>query len=156
MLTKRQLDFIDRLTPWAWIIEQWSAEKAWEFRSLPKAPGYSSILFAVQVIDASNWGTHPLAQEEYKGRPANNITLMEVNEWWDGKKVSFQGKEYKLFSSWEDFCIHFSDTVVFDKKYQSIITEKDFLNQIKLLTKDDSEYYNRLIELLKLLGIKHE
>lgn len=159
MLTAKQSSFLDKVIPFAWHVESQSAAKAYEYRNLWKANGFSAVLFAVVVIDATDWGNHPLSREEYKGRTANNLTLLPANNWWDGKKISYEGTEYKLFSSWEDFCIHFSDLVVFDKKYKDLLMERSYLNQIKLysdLTPEPSVCYARLIQLLKVLGIPHE
>ena len=158
MLTAKQSLFLDRLSPWALEVDYLSQLKAYEYRSL-RSYGFSAILFAAVVIEATDWGTHPLSREEYRGKLANNLTLLPSNSWWDGKKILYKDKEYKLFSSWEEFCIHFSDLVVFDKKYKDILLERSYLKQIKLyslLTDEPKLMYTKLVNILDQLGIPYE
>jgi flagellum-specific peptidoglycan hydrolase FlgJ len=155
-LSKQQEEFLSKLTPWAMRCSNETQIKAQEYRSLWRAYGVSSILFVVEVIDKSNWGSHPLAREEFKSRPANNLTLMKSNEFWDGRKVRFDGEDYKMFDSWEDFCNHYSDQMVFPRKYLEILMEKDYSRQIELfchLTPEDEYAIVRYKQILSDLGI---
>ena len=150
-LTKKQQDFLSKVTAWGWFIENQTAVKAAEFKSM-QSYGLKTTAFILYVIVKSKWGEHPLAQESFKSKDANNLTLMRSNEWWTGRKAKFDGQEYKLFDSWEEFCIHFSDYIVFSGLYKDLLAETDALTQVKLLTREDSSCYNEVIKLLTLLG----
>jgi hypothetical protein len=156
--TEKQLAYLDSIIPWSWFIENQTQIKAIEFKGLVGAYGLSSVLFTCEALISTDWGSHPLAQEKYKGKEANNLTLMEATKYWDGRKIKFNGQEYKAFDNWEDFCIHYSDWIVFSGLYQDLLVTTSINEQMKMyaLIKGREECYTEFIELLTLLGIKHD
>lgn len=154
-LTDKESAFLDSVIPWSWYIQDQTAMKALVFKNFAGAYGLNSIVFLCMVLRASNWGNHPLSAEQFKGKDACNLLLLEKNQYWEGKTVKFDGKDYKLFNSYEHFCVDFADMVVFSGDYDLILLEKDYLKQIKLLTSEDSRCYDEIIKILSLLGIKN-
>lgn len=158
-LTQKQLEYLEILIPWAWDIETQSELKMTQLRGFKRAAGFSAILFACTVILKTNWGEHPLSKEKIKGKESNNLLLLPTTPWWEGRVTKYDGLDYKAFENWEEFCIHFSDLVVFSKKYDQLLVNSNYLSQIKLycdLTDDNLVCYSDYIKLLKLLGIKSE
>lgn len=152
-MDKKQREFTTRLTPWAWFIQGQTALKAREFRGIEEAVGLQSVAFILYVLYQSNWGEHPVSRETFKAKDANNLTLLPANEWWNGRAAKYEGVEYKLFDSWEEFCVHFSDYVVFSNDLAPLLSNPDIYTQLKVLTREDSRAYNESIRLLPLLGI---
>lgn len=154
-LSEKERTFLEALIPWSWMVENQTAYKALVYRNFAGAYGLSSILFTCMVLRETNWGSHPLAQEQFKGKDSCNLLLQKPNEFWEGRVVKYDGEDYKLFDSYEDFCIAYTDHVVFSELYDYVILEKDYLKQLEILTRDDSRAYNEIIKILSLLGLKN-
>ena len=152
-MDKKQREFTTRLTPWSWFIQGQTAIKAKEFRGMVDAVGLQSVSFILYVVYQSNWGEHPVSRETFQSKDANNLTLLPSNEWWNGRVGKYEGQEYKLFDSWEEFCVHFSDYIVFSNEFAPLLDNPDIYTQLKVLTREDSRAYNEIIRLLPLLGI---
>lgn len=155
-LTPKQQEFLSALTSLSWHVEDLTRRKAIEYKGMTEAVGFSSILFICEVIIASEWGNHPLAQETYKGKSSNNLLLIRPVALWDGPRARFEGEDYCMYLSWDEFAVEFSDHIVFSGIYNDLLKEKDFRKQIEMfcLTSDTSS--DSIEEVLNLLGIKQE
>jgi hypothetical protein len=155
-LTHRQNEFLTSLLPLALHVEDLTRRKAIEYKGMTGAVGFNSILFICEVLIASDWGTHPLAQETYKGKPSNNLLLIRPVALWDGPRSRYEGEDYCMYLSWDEFAVEFSDHIVFSGIYNDLLKEKDFRKQIEMfcLTSDTSS--DSIEEVLNLLGIKQE
>lgn len=153
-LTKKQQDFLDRVIPLGWHTESLTRRKAVEYKGMTEAVGFSSILFVCEVVLATNWGAHPLAQETYKGKPSNNLLLIRPVALWDGPRAKHEGEDYCMYFSWEEFAIEFSDHIVFSGLYNDLLKEKDFRKQIDLFCLTSGTSSDSIEEVLQLLGVE--
>jgi len=133
-LSKPERDFLNKITPLAITISQWTRDKAYFLKVPIKHSIYPSIIIADIIIE-SNWGTHPLAQPQYNKRYSNNLTLSEVDEIWEGKIQRYAKKEYKAFQDWAHFATDYSDRLIFSHKYKSLFNTSDYKKQIESLSK---------------------
>lgn len=156
-LTEAQIDFINGVVPWSKFVESQTKVKARQLRQL-NSSGLSPILFICEVMVKSNLGSHPLVRDKYRNKPANNLTLLLAPDNWDGKVVSFNNRNYKAFDNWEEFCIHYSDRIVFSKQHDSLLVESNYLKQAEIygLTKGSDICYDEIVKMMTLLGIKNE
>jgi len=143
--------FLDKIIPFGWLVQDLVIDKSREYKGIINPPGLHPLVFIPEVLYKTNWGEHPLAAATYKNKDANNLTLLTVNEFWEGPSIKYEGIEYKLFESYEEFCIHYTDLLVMSD-YDELLEEKDYLRQIELLTREDSKCYNGIINILPLLG----
>lgn len=81
----------------------------------------SSTLILMDML--KNWG-HPATLSKFKdlkkGRPANNLLLLEVDPSWTSQDVlkGDDGKKYKAFADWGAHAVHVSDLICFRQSYK--------------------------------------
>lgn len=153
-LTEKENAFLESLVPWSWYLQEQTRVKALTYKNFAGAYGFNSVLFTAYVLSVTNWGSHPISQEKFKGKDACNLLLLPATELWEGRVVKFDGVDYKLFDSYEEFCIDYSDHLVFSGEYDLLLLEKDYLKQLDLLTRDDSRCYTSIVKVLSMLGLK--
>lgn len=148
-LTANQRDFLERLIPWSKFVQDQTAIKAQFFKRI-KSSGLLPSVFLSDVIIQSNWGIHPLAQPFYKHKAANNLSLMEATPDWSRRKIKFEGKEYKLFDTWETFSLYYSDHVVFSGQFANLLSTAVIENQTQLLGlyRSELEAYNERMNVI--------
>ncbi len=103
----------------------------------------SSTILLAEILYKSEFGDHPLAQPFYPKKStkfANNLTLLEVDSSWEGKKLKWDGKEYKSFESFDDFCVHWTDLLTF---------RRGMINNY-LISADPPNEYSMIIENYRL------
>lgn len=143
-LSREQKTLLAKLVPLAYTISDWVKEKA-AFTRLPVVSTlYPSIILADILIE-SQWVEHPLAQGYYNKRYSNNLSLIEVDDIWQGKIQKFDEKEYKAYQNWLHFATDYSDLIIFSPKYKGIITLEDRYDQLKMLsnTKTNPLFYHK-------------
>ena len=153
-LTDKQKDFLSSVVALSWHVEDLTRRKAVEYKGMTEAVGFNSALFVCEVIAATEWGAHPLAQETYKGKPANNLLLIKPLALWDGPRARFEGEDYCMYFSWDEFAVEFSDFIVFSGQYNNLLQEKDFMKQIETYCLTSGTSYDSIEEVLYLLGAK--
>lgn len=147
-LTKDQKEFLERIIPWGVFLQEQTKIKASYFKGIDQSNGiYASIVLSFIIIE-SNWGTHPVSKDIYKSRPANNLCLLEADDYWEGRKLKLDDKLYRSFEDYEEFFIHYSDIIVFSKWYKDLIETKNFNEQILIFCMQTSQkpYYNEKIK----------
>lgn len=110
----------------------------------------SSTLLLADILDKSQWGTHPLAQNRFpdpkKGKFCNNLLLLEIDKAWTSKTVTYRDVKYKTFEDWGSFATHLTDMLVFrqaffDKYSYETLLNLDY-NEGSLVEKfKDTEYW---------------
>lgn len=74
----------------------------------------SSTLLLLEMM--KNWG-HPCTLPKYrdlkKGRPANNLLLLQAEPSWNQGFIKEGDLKFKAFESWADHAIHVSDLLTF-------------------------------------------
>lgn len=80
----------------------------------------SSTLILLDLL--KNWG-HPASQSRFKdpkkGRPANNLLLLEVDSSWTSQDVlKLDDKKFKAFEDWGAHAVHVSDLICFRDAYR--------------------------------------
>lgn len=124
-------DFLVKAVALAKTISEWTSTKA-DFLNRPR--NYvSPMLILADILVESEWGKHPLAQSHYNKRYSNNLTLLKVDDLWQGKSQKYEGKEYKAYSDWLHFATDYSDLLTFSARYQPIIKTFDYTEQLKRL-----------------------
>ncbi len=156
-LTPQETEFLEIITRWSWRLEALTRQKAQVYLNNHRAQGLSSVLFLCLVLKATTWGNHPLSHDKFRGKDACNLLLLEADEHWEGRSIKYDGILYRLYDSYEDFCVDYSDYIVLQApEFAEVILEKDYITQLNLLTRDDSNCYNEIVKILSLLGLKHE
>ena len=153
-LTESQCLFVDALLPLAIHVEDLTRRKAIEYKGMKEAVGLNPTVFLCEVALTSNWGTHPIAQESYKGKPSNNLLLIRPVGLWDGPRSRYQGEDYCMYLSWDEFAVEFSDYIVFSGLFNLLLNEKDYIKQIKEFCLTSGTSYDSIKEVLNLLGIR--
>lgn len=117
LLTAKKLEFLEKAIKLSWrVYDKVRVDTAFVYGNPKKI---SSSLILAELLEKSNFGEHPLAQEKDPGsnKPANNLTLMPFDRknksCWKGKHITYKGKDYKSFSDWDEFCLTFSDQISF-------------------------------------------
>jgi flagellum-specific peptidoglycan hydrolase FlgJ len=148
-VTKDKTDFIKKIVPWARLINEWTIYKA-DFALINSPRGIFTSLVLADIILMSEWGTHPVSRSEYQNGYSNNLSLLKSNEYWDGKKRTYNNIEYKAFKDWESYAIEASDYLTFSRQFDDLLREKSLNNQIELYSKfkEYPESYCDNIELL--------
>lgn len=82
----------------------------------------SSTLLLLEML--KNFGkaeTLPKFKDLKKGRPANNLLLLEVDPSWTSQDVlkGDDGRKFKAFSDWGSHGVHVSDLLVFRPNFFS-------------------------------------
>lgn len=117
-LTKEQQEFLDKSISFSWYLQEQTKLKLQFFKK--NNSKISSTLLLAEILDRSKLGEHPLSKEKYPpvkdgSKWANNLTLVELDEFWVGKFIKYENTFYKSFKTWEEFGVHFTDTLVFHK-----------------------------------------
>lgn len=63
------------------------------------------------ILVVSDWGRHPAARPQCERKAANNLLLLEANQYWveGNKSFSHEGKLYRSYSNWENCFEDISD-----------------------------------------------
>lgn len=143
------MDYLEKLIPLSRLISDWTRMKA-EFIYLDSPGGIDSTIILAEILIRSEWGDHPVSREFVQGEKtkySNNLSLLECGEHWRGKSNLYEGISYRAYKDWKVFAVDYSDHLTFSRGYDEVLQETDFLDQIRLfsLTKEDPEYYNRLM-----------
>ena len=133
-------------------LAEWTKLKA-EFLRM-RSPGIFQGILIADILIESEWGTHPVAQEELiltikgkeKKKYSNNLTLMGPGP-LKSKTNLYEGKEYQAFKGWKDFAVAYTDHLTFSRGYDDVLKCFDFMGQVEQfsLTKESPEDYNMII-----------
>lgn len=137
-----QRNFLAKLIPTIQLIQIWSMDKA-DFENIKTEVGVLPSIVLIDILLASNWGNHPISREEYNKKYSNNLTLMESNAYWFGKKHKYDDKEYKAYKDWGAFCVDYTDYIAFSGLFDKLLRTKDQEGQLVqlALTKEDPKVY---------------
>lgn len=136
-------DFLNKVIPLARQISDWTRDKAIFIRKKIVSPILPSVVVADIVIQ-SGWGSHPLSQPHFNKKYANNLTLMEADDFWQGrvhvlKTENGADKEYRAYQDWIHFATDYSDMIIFTKLYDNLLNTTDYKLQIRELSKFRSD-----------------
>lgn len=88
----------------------------------------SSTLILLDLL--KNWG-HPVTKSRFgcqkKGKPVNNLLLLEVDSSWNQNFVKFEDKKFKSFEDWGASAVHVSDLICFREAYKQKYCYSKFL-----------------------------
>lgn len=114
-MSPEKKEFLQKAINLSWYIAQEVADKTMFFHGEEQM--VSSTLILADILEKSDWGAHPLAQERYpdlkKGKTCNNLTLLETDKAWDAGIAVYEGKNFKNFQDWGAFATHLSDMISF-------------------------------------------
>ena len=153
-LTESQKLFAGSLLPLAEHVQDLTRRKAIEYKGIMEAVGLNPTVFICEVVITSNWGTHPVSQETYKGKSANNLLLLQPVSLWDGPRARFEGQDYCMYLSWDEFAVEFSDYIVFSGLYTYLLKERDIAKQIRYFSLTSGTSCDSIDKTINLLGIK--
>lgn len=141
-LTEEQNNFILRLGPWVYFLNQQTRLKAKIIKGVPFIGVYPSVAMA-EILVRSQFGDHPASKEKFRGRQSNNLDLLEVDDSWAGDRTRHNGATYKMFENWQHFFIHWSDQIVFKKP--QVINANNYFNQIDAFAQGQPIGYNEIL-----------
>ncbi len=131
-------DFLNKVIPLSRQISDWVRDKSIFVRKRIVSPILPSVVVADLVLQ-SGWGTHPLSQPYYNKRYANNLAVLEADDFWQGRvhiiKVNEADKEYRAYQDWIHFATDYSDMIVFTKLYDRLLDTTDYKLQIRELSR---------------------
>jgi hypothetical protein len=152
------ISFLEKVVPWMRLCQEYTKGKA-EFlgRYRTEAGILSSVLLADCLI-VTREGEHPLSKEEYRGRYANNLFLLEAPEKWSGKVQKLEGKRYRSYKTYHDLVTDYSDLLVFSGLYDDVLTcplqeQLEKYCEVKLYGRGYYEQMRKVIEVLDLGSI---
>lgn len=135
-LSEEKRTFFCRALPIAQRIQGQTQLKALD-ASIRSPFGVFTSLIAADMIVASDWGAHPLAQPKYAGRiSGNNLNLSLSNSWWekDRPSILINGLKYKCYLSIEEFANNQSDEFAYSGQFDNLLESKDLNYQIGFLS----------------------
>ena len=121
--------FLLKIVPIARLIQKWTKNKA-EFVNKLSSHGIFSSIIIANIILKSEWGRHPISQEKFDGKYSNNLLLIKSNKFWTGRTHIYQNNQYKAYKDWEEFCVDYSDWVVFSGLYDKVLDSSILEDQI--------------------------
>lgn len=154
-LTYEQKDFLYKVIPLARLIQEWTRSKA-HFMRLASPCGLKASLTIAEIIIASEWGNHPVAQPVYERKYSNNLMLLEAGEHWKGKTHKHKNTKYRAYKNWSEFAVDYSDHKVFTREHDATLLATKVIDQINLtsLTKGTTIEYNKeIITIINSLGL---
>lgn len=149
-LSVNQQEFLDKVIPLAVLVQNWTIGKS-QFRGrIRSSVGVRASIILADILIASEWGTHPIAQHEYEGKNANNLSLLESSKTFTGKIIKHNGILYRTYRKWHDFAVDYSDHLVFSDQYNEVLRSPDLEEQIAYfcLKKLDNRVYTGKISAL--------
>lgn len=143
-LSLDQQDFLTKIVPLSQLISNWIVGKC-QFANKPTRHGIFPSIIMSEIILKSEWGSHPISKSEYNNKYSNNLTLLEADKFWNGKKQKFENKSYKAYKDWGSWSVDFSDYIVFSGEFDRTLKCTDVSSQIPQwgLTNSNSACYNR-------------
>ncbi len=147
-LKPEELYFLRTIVPWTLYLNSQTRLKAKIIKRVSFIGVYPSLVLA-DILIKSEFGKNPIAKEIFRGRQSNNLTLMPVDEVWSGDKTKFLGTFYKMFETWEDFFIHWSDLLIFRCNLQNSTSYSEQLNAMS----SDLVYNEKILTLIRDLNL---
>lgn len=144
---ERELEFIVNLVPWSRFLNEQTRLKAFYIKRMKFRGLYPSVAIATLAIK-SEFGNNPVSQEVFRGRPSNNLALLHVDEVWEGDKTKYLNINYKMFETYQDFFIHWSDLLVFRSP---LLEVSDYDDQINLFS--EVGYNEQIRSLIKKFNL---
>lgn len=155
-LTVEEQEFFAKLVPLAQLIQHWTYVKA-DFRGVPSRQGALTSLIVAEILIASDFGRHPVAQSELNSKYSNNLVLLPAGGYWKGKIQLYGGQQYRAYKTWRNFAEDYSDYLCFSKEHDNLLISTSFVAQSACLalTKPSPIVYNRsIIQTINRLGLE--
>lgn len=159
-LNKEQQEFLLKIVPIGKYIQEQTFGKA-QIKGYYAAGMLTSVASA-EIIYQSKWGQHPISQHRFKeekgktSKYANNLALLESNQFWKGSTVLHESKEYRGYKNWMEFAVNYTDYLVFSGDFKSFLQCPTVQGQVAILslTKNNPKEYNgEILNLIKLLEL---
>lgn len=141
-LSEEERDFLLKAIPLAKAISKWVNDKI-VFLRIPAINTINPSLVLADMIIESSYGTHPVSQVHNNGKYSNNLSLLKVDELWQGKVQTYEGKVYKCYQDWIHFGTDYSDLIVFTK-LKDILKISSLEDQINFFakTKENPKFFS--------------
>jgi DNA mismatch repair ATPase MutS len=127
-----QKEFLIKVIPWAWDI----SDRIIDYAMLLRKPIKNTILPQLVLADIlieSKWGEHPISQPLLDKKYSNNLSLLVVDDIWEGKDQLFEGTKYKAFKDYNHFASGYADWIIYNRNLSPILDSKDLETQLSIL-----------------------
>lgn len=150
-LPDQAVSFLKAVIPFARIVQQYTFEKARHLR-IATPIGLSASIVTAEIIHKSKWGLHEVAAK------GSNLMLLEADEFFRGKALTFEGRKYRTYDTWLDFCIDYSDEVTFQQRhiYERVLLARNVDEQLDRLAEiqiEPTSYHRTIEEMIEGYGL---
>ena len=145
-LNQSQREFFLRVVPLSIFVQEQTIEKSFVTEKETVSGIFSSIICA-NIILRSNWGTHPVAQQD-------NLALLLSHKFWKKSVFEFEGIKYKSFKNWREFAIEYSDVLAWQNGFERILKINSRNEQLKaLVLMDPNLTYDKMAQVIQDFGL---